>query len=306
MRSTLFVALFVSTLAKYYHDLDDQQHVAMITESGINLSRVNNEAYLKITSNNGSTGYSWLIDTDACDAILDIDTEYIYREADDDTNFGVGYGEEVFTLKAEKYGKCVFRLAYARSWEFVDFETHRRQNGYLIEIPINVLTNDQRGTITEDGTGTDTTNAGTVTWVCNEGEDCSLREEMGITVRHYKAYRVLSIMAWVRSTLGINPIGHLPLALAFIGTNNNSPKWANVYLWADKYYSQIAGWVMTLIYIILLLTGSFRRWYAIFWILTIDGVGWLVYYFYYVEAYQYAYYIKATLLEDVPADRLDL
>ena len=156
MRSTLFVALFVSTLAKYYHDLDDQEHVAMITKSGINLSRVNNEAYFKITSNNGSTGYSWLIDTDACDAILDIDTEYIYTEPEDDSNFGVGYGEEVFTLSAEKYGKCVFRLAYARSWEFVDFETHKRENGYLIEIPINVLTNDQRGTITTDGTGTDT------------------------------------------------------------------------------------------------------------------------------------------------------
>ena len=278
----------------------------MITKTGINLSRVNNEAYLKITSNNGSTGYSWLIDTDACDAILDIDTEYIYTEAEDDTNFGVGYGEEVFTLKAEKYGKCVFRLAYARSWEFVDFETHRRQNGYLVEIPINVLTNDQRGTITNDGSGTDTTNAGTVTWVCNEGEDCSLREEMGITVRHYKAYRVLSIMSWIRSTIGLNPVGHLPLALAFIGVNNNSPKWANVYLWADLYYEQIAGWIMTFTYVILLLTGAIRRWYFMFWILTIDAIGWLTYYFYAGPAYAYAYYIKATLLEDVPADRLDL
>ena len=306
MRSTLFVALFVSTLAKYYHDLDDQEHVAMITKSGINLSRVNNEAYFKITSNNGSTGYSWLIDTDACDAILDIDTEYIYTEAEDDSNFGVGYGEEVFTLSAEKYGKCVFRLAYARSWEFVDFETHKRVNGYLIEIPINVLTNDQRGTITNDGTGTDTTKGGTVTWICNEGEDCSLREEMGITVRHYKAFRVLSIMAWVRSTIGINPIGHLPVALAFLGVNNNSPKWANVYLWGSLYYTQIAGWIMTFIYIILLLTGAFRRWYFLFWILTIDGIGWITYYFYMEEAYYYAYYIKATLLEDVPEDRLDL
>ena len=278
----------------------------MITKSGINLSRVNNEAYLKITSNNGSTGYSWLIDTDACDAILDIDTEYIYTEAEDDTNFGVGYGEEVFTVRAEKYGKCVFRLAYARSWEFVDFESHRRENGYLIEIPINVLTNDQRGTITNDGTGTDTTNAGTVTWVCNEGEDCSLREEMGITVRHYKAYRVISIMAWVRSTLGLNPVGHLPLALAFIGVNNNSPTWANVYLWAELYYTQIAGWLMTMIYIILLLSGALRRWYFMFWILSIDAFGWIVFYFYANDAYDYAYYIKATLLEDVPADRLDL
>ena len=66
MKSTLFVALFVTTFAKYYHDLDDQQHIAMITESGINLSNVNPEAYMKITSNNGSTGYSWLIDTEAC------------------------------------------------------------------------------------------------------------------------------------------------------------------------------------------------------------------------------------------------
>ena len=306
MKSIFFVALFVSSLAKYYHDLDDQQHVAMITESGINLSRVNNEAYLKITSNNGSTGYSWLIDTDACEAILDIDTGYVYHEADDDTNFGVGYGEEIFTLKAEKYGKCVFRLAYARSWEFVDFETHRRQNGYLIEIPINVLTNDQRGTITNDGSGTDTTNSGTATWVCNEGEDCSLREEMGITVRHYKAYRMLGVMSWVRSTLGLNPVGHLPLALGFLGTNRESATWANVFLWSNKYYTQIAGWIMTFIFFILYFVTSFRTWYLLFWVLSIDGIGWMVYYFYRIPAYQYAYYVKMLATEDVPEDRLDL
>ena len=156
MKSTLLVALFVTTFAKYYHDLDDQQHIAMITESGINLSNVNNEAYMKITSNNGSTGYSWLIDTEACDAILDIDVGYVYHEAESEDGIdGIGYGEEIFTLTAEKYGKCTFRLAYARSWEFVDFETHEKENGYLIEIPINVLTNDQRGSSTGT-TGTDT------------------------------------------------------------------------------------------------------------------------------------------------------
>ena len=72
----------------------------MITESGINLSRVNPEAYLKITSNNGSTGYSWLIDTESCETILDIDVGYVYTEPEDDANFGVGYGEEIFTLTA--------------------------------------------------------------------------------------------------------------------------------------------------------------------------------------------------------------
>ena len=306
MKSLLLAALFVTTFAKYYHDLDDQQHIAMISASGINLSRVNPEAYLKITSNNGSTGYSWLIDTDACESILDIDVSYVYTEPEDDSNFGVGYGEEIFTLTAQKYGKCMFRLAYARSWEFIDFETHRRQNGYLIEIPISVLTNDQRGSSTGT-TGQDSTRDGTATWYCDASvEDCTLREELGITVRHYKAFRMLGVMSWVRSTVGLNPMGHLPLALGFTGGLKDSPKWANVFMWANKYYTQIVGWLMSLMFFLLYFWTDFPSWYVLFWVMAIDGIGWMVYYFYRIPAYQYAYFIKQSALEDVPEDRLSL
>jgi hypothetical protein len=63
---------------------------------------------------------------------------------------------------------------------------------------------------------------------------------------------------------------------------------------------------MTFIFFILYFVTSFRTWYLLFWILSIDGIGWMVYYFYRIPAYQYAYYVKMLATEDVPEDRLDL
>ena len=54
--------LFGLTQAEYVHNLDDEAHLADISSTGLTLSENNAETYLKITSNNGSTGYSWIID----------------------------------------------------------------------------------------------------------------------------------------------------------------------------------------------------------------------------------------------------
>ena len=153
--TTLLTLLALVQANSFVHDMDDQQHLAMITESGLNLSKQNNEAYLKIGSNNGSTGYTWIIDQQSCKRYLDISSGYVFYEPETDDGWDVGYGEEIFTLTAKRYGNCIFRIAYARSWEFVDFEDHINQNGYVIEIPIRV-----KNVVPQGNDNTDTSSGG--------------------------------------------------------------------------------------------------------------------------------------------------
>ena len=93
---------------------------------------------MKVTSNNGSTGYSWMIDYEECKDVIKIVSGYVYYEPEEEDGFGVGYGEEIFTVTAKGKGECTFRIAYARAWEFVSFEDYKNQNGKIIEIPIRV------------------------------------------------------------------------------------------------------------------------------------------------------------------------
>ena len=86
--------------------------------------------FLKVTSNNGSTGYTWVIDQESCAGILDITSGYVYYPAVD--SFDVGYGEEIFTITATGFGQCAFRIAYAQAWTFTTFEEHIEENGYMI------------------------------------------------------------------------------------------------------------------------------------------------------------------------------
>ena len=121
------------------HDLDDAAHLAEISSSGLTLSEENGkEVNMKVISNNGSTGFSWIIDHNACEGVATIESGYVFYPPEEDDGFEVGYGEEVFTVKAEGEGECTFRTAYARAWEFVSFEDYKNQNGKIIEIPIRV------------------------------------------------------------------------------------------------------------------------------------------------------------------------
>ena len=59
----LLAVLFGLTQAEYVHNLDDESHLADISSTGLTLSEENGKtAYMKVTSNNGSTGYTWIID----------------------------------------------------------------------------------------------------------------------------------------------------------------------------------------------------------------------------------------------------
>ena len=90
----------MSTLAqgRYIHNLDDQAHLSVITESGITLSQINPYAYLKISSNNGSTGYSWILDRQSCFNVVEIDAQYVYSPPENE--FVGASGEERYTLTA--------------------------------------------------------------------------------------------------------------------------------------------------------------------------------------------------------------
>ena len=121
----LMAILFSLSQAEYVHDLDDETHLADISSSGLTLSEQNGkEVYMKVTSNNGSTGYTWIIDHADCDGVANIESGYVYYPPETDDGFDVGYGEEVFTVTAEGRGECTFRVAYARAWEFVSFEDY--------------------------------------------------------------------------------------------------------------------------------------------------------------------------------------
>ena len=63
LKTTIAItALLGLTQAAYVHDLDDEEHLNEITASGLIFSLANRETFLKVTSNNGSTGYTWVID----------------------------------------------------------------------------------------------------------------------------------------------------------------------------------------------------------------------------------------------------
>ena len=83
----------------------------------------------------------------------------------------MGYGEEIFTLTAKGFGTCLFRLAYARAWDFTTFEEFAEQNGYMISIPIRVLKEDE---MNKDGTPvTDTTEEDTFTEETFDESQCN-------------------------------------------------------------------------------------------------------------------------------------
>ena len=110
MFKTRFVALaaFVGfAFANYVHDLDDEQHLSTLKRQGLNLSEHINEAHLKVSSNGGSTGYSWIVDFDSCAGIAEITSGYV-ELADDGANVIGGAGEEIFTITASGLGDCDF------------------------------------------------------------------------------------------------------------------------------------------------------------------------------------------------------
>ena len=209
---TILTVLCTLAHAQYTHNLDDQQHLSMITQSGIKLSQNIPTTYLTISSNGGSTGYSWILDRQSCYNVVQIDAEYVYSPPSDDV---VGSsGQEVYTLTAEKYGKCTFRIAFARSWEFLDFNDHKSKNGYMIEIPLHVVGSDASYDPSQGGRAAPADR-------CNDAiENCDLKDQLGIDEKTRRAFSMLGISTWVRAILGLNPVGNLPTAITFLMASN--------------------------------------------------------------------------------------
>jgi len=109
----------------YVHDLDDESHVQRIKFTGLNLSQYNRESFLSVTSDSGSSaqGYTWLIDYDDCDGIVDITSSIVYYPSTN-ANVDNGYSEEIFTLTAGGFGTCDFTIAYAIPWQFTSFSKY--------------------------------------------------------------------------------------------------------------------------------------------------------------------------------------
>ena len=128
MPKSLYVLLAILiglAQAEKVHDLDDEDELAAIRQAGLALSTAGgDEAYLKATSNNGSTGYTWIIDHKGCKDVVVIESGYVYYPPENDDGFDTGYGEEIFTVTAVGQGECTFRIAYARAWEFSSFEDY--------------------------------------------------------------------------------------------------------------------------------------------------------------------------------------
>ena len=82
-------------------------------KSGLDFSQDNREAILKITADNNDDGYEWIVDTDLCADILNIDSE---------TSHDGSSSSQTLTLTAFEFGDCNLRLTYARPWLFTSFD----------------------------------------------------------------------------------------------------------------------------------------------------------------------------------------
>ena len=134
--------LFGCALGQKVYDLDDTQELAELESSGLQFEGAGAQENLKVASSNGSTGYSWLVDRENCDGIVDITNGYVFNPpAANSTE--PGFGEEIFTLTATGPGECKFQIAYAEPSKFVNFEDHANARGLLISIPVEVGSDEQ-------------------------------------------------------------------------------------------------------------------------------------------------------------------
>ena len=293
------LALLAIVRADYVHDLDDQDHLDLISENGINMNKQNKKVYMKVTSNNGSTGYTWIIDHDECKDILDIESGYVYYEPESNDAFDIGYGEEIFTLTAKKYGTCTFRIAYARAWEWSNFADHISSNGYIIEVPIQVVnTNPSGGGSTGGGSsgGGRRPREDPNEYVCDPNVDnCDLKEQLMIGWKEERAFALLGISAWLRTIMGLNPVGHLPSAIFYLGAKKGNVPSLKKFMWTTKYWTHIFGWATSLAYCFIYyeMLGS---WIVVIGLLMFiaDIVGWSMYYLYRHRGYRYANYLLAV------------
>ena len=201
----------------YVHDLDDENHLKELQNDGLNLSQHVTEAHLKVSSNGGSTGYSWIVDFESCDGIAEITSGYVEFTGSDANVIG-GAGEEVFSIRAIGVGNCNFQIAYAQSWNFGGFSDN--SNTYIISIPVRVL-----GFSKDDAEkGYDGWRGESFAWD-NEEKCDELTGECGLIQYDYQRDRSdfiwFGVMSWFRSFDFFNIITFMPTAITFTRLTRN-------------------------------------------------------------------------------------
>ena len=112
--------LFGFAVGAGVYDLDNIDELETLENEGLQFAGAGDVNNLKVASSNGSTGYSWLLDRENCDGIIDITNGYVFNPPTDGSS-DIGFGEEIFTLTATGPGQCTFQIAYAEPSKFTSF-----------------------------------------------------------------------------------------------------------------------------------------------------------------------------------------
>ena len=78
---------------------------------------------------NLTTGYSWIIDYEACKDIMEVDEDF---DAPVEIEDLVGVpGTKQIEFSGQSEGTCTFRMAYAKYWEFQWDHSEAQRNDYI-------------------------------------------------------------------------------------------------------------------------------------------------------------------------------
>ena len=100
----------------------------------------------------------------------------------------------------------------------------------------------------------------------------------------------------MRAIFGLNPIAYLPEAIFWVQANNGNISGAKAFMWQTRWWAHIWGWIGTFLLLVGTCIAFFdfgykRLWELPFAALSVDIIGWMIYYLYYHGAYRYANYL---------------
>ena len=161
----------------------------------------------------------------------------------------------------------------------------------MITIPIFVAS--QNGDTGGNGGSSSNQSSYSGRWVaeCEDEFDCQLREEYRISYGSYQSFKAISIINWLRGTVGLNPFSYLPAAFAFIGAKAGRTRDLKSFIWTNQYWAQIFGWLTTFGYIYLYgYIWGVKYWYLTTLAVLFDFFGWPFWYVFKGNAIRYARY----------------
>ena len=118
------------------HDLNEKETLNRFQDEGVSLSRSMSVHFS--VEENLTTGYAWTLEkAGPCEGFVSVSESYDAPQFDDGLEVAGASGTKYFTFTGQKTGKCTWRAAYARPWEF-DWENRVNNNVQMLEIPITV------------------------------------------------------------------------------------------------------------------------------------------------------------------------